>query len=92
MPRIETRYNWSLFVNQLRSEPFLCVTQEILARKLRLSVYSVSKWERGQAIPSMKWRVKLQNIANSVGYTEKDWPLAATHRTGPRRLSGEKTD
>ena len=68
------------------------MTQEGLARKLRLSVFSVSKWECGHAIPSMKWRVKLRNLANSVGYTEKDWPLVSIHKTGPRRLLSEKTD
>jgi len=74
MPRLESPYRWDIFVFQLRSEHFLGVTQESLARKLNVSVFSVSKWERGEAVPLPKQRNRLKRLASRTGYTEDQWP------------------
>jgi len=74
MPRLESPYQWDVFVAQLRSEHFLGVTQEDLARRLHVSVFTVSKWECGKAVPVPRLRVKLKKLGIAAGYTEQKWP------------------
>ena len=77
MPRLQSPYRWDLFVPQLRSEQFLGVTQEGLARKLGVSVFTVSKWECGKAVPVPRLRIKLKKLATVTGYSEDKWPTVS---------------
>ena len=73
MPRQTSKYMWDKIVFELRSERHLDCTQEGLARKLRVSVFSVSKWERG-TVPAAQVRARIRKIAEEVGYTQASWP------------------
>jgi DNA-binding transcriptional regulator YiaG len=73
MPRQTSKYMWAKIIFELRSERYLDCTQESLARKLRVSVFSVSKWERG-TIPAAQFRARIRKLAEQTGYSETAWP------------------
>lgn len=75
MPRLRSPYDWRLFVLRLRTEKCLGVSQEMLARKLSVTVAAVSRWERGLAVPNNKFRNRLKNLAVRAGFLEHDWPM-----------------
>jgi transcriptional regulator with XRE-family HTH domain len=85
MPRLGSPYKWDLFVSELRSERYLGITQETLARKLRVSIFSVSKWERGEAVPMPKVRASLKKLAQRAGYSEENWPTVSKQMKVVRR-------
>ncbi len=82
MPRLTSTYNWQLIVVELRSERYLDCTQESLARKLQTSVFSVSKWERGETAPTARFRARIRKLAEQANYPHiNNWP------TIPQRLA-----
>jgi transcriptional regulator with XRE-family HTH domain len=87
MPRLSTIYRWTLLVETLRSERYLCWTQERLAREINVSVFTVSNWETGRAVPSPRHRAMLRELAIGAQYAEADWPLLEFE--GPRAISAK---
>jgi len=77
MPRLTSIYDWKLVVIELRCERRLNCTQEMLARKIKASVFSVSKWERGETAPTLKFRHKLARLAEDIGYGQTTWPVVS---------------
>ncbi|MCK6529692.1 helix-turn-helix transcriptional regulator [Myxococcota bacterium] len=72
MPRLPTTFAWStvvLSVRERRNE-----TQAELAQAMGCSVFAVSKWECGAAVPTAKHRRLLERLATDAGYPPGDWP------------------
>lgn len=76
MPRQTSKYMWEKIIFELRSERYLECTQESLARKLRVSVFTISKWERG-TIPAAQFRPRIRKLAEDAGYSESTWPTVS---------------
>lgn len=80
MPRLPARFAWNAVVLEVRERRH--ETQADLARSLGCSVFSVSKWECGAAVPTARHRRQLERLAIEVGYPSSDWPDASTGAGG----------
>lgn len=74
MPRLATIYDWGKIVQTLRSEHFLDLGQEELAREVGVCGATVSKWERGIVVPLRRHRRKLKELALAHGFAPEFWP------------------
>lgn len=74
MPRTFSRFDWAEFVHTLRTEEYLDCSQEQLARLLKVSVSSISKWESGTVTPQPRHRRALWRMARRARYRREDWP------------------
>ena len=61
--------NYSLKIKEYRDKEL--VTQEELAKKLRVSFASVNRWERGLFEPTMKTKRKLRKLFVEAGIKEE---------------------
>ena len=74
MPRVITEFDWPTFVHTLRSERCWDCSQQELAQMMKVSVSTVSKWERGTVQPQPKHRCSLRVLATKKHYRSGDWP------------------
>jgi hypothetical protein len=62
-------------LRNLRSINFLYVSREALARKLKVSVFTVANWETKGTEPQPTHFRRLMALAKEVGYSQDLWPL-----------------
>ncbi len=75
MSPFHTNYDWGLIVQIIRSEKFLLITQEELARRLEVCTSTVTKWEARKSVPKTSFRRKIRELAQNAGFHRENWPL-----------------
>ncbi len=76
MPRLPIRHDWPQVVLLLREHRL--ESQAELAEALGSSLSSISKWERGEAVPGPRYRRKMEQLARAAGFPVSDWPERRT--------------
>jgi len=72
MPRLPIRHDWSqvvLLLRERRQE-----SQAEFAGTLGCSLSSVSKWERGEAVPGPRHRRRMEALGEALGLPSSEWP------------------
>lgn len=72
VPRLPSHHDWPRVVLLLREQRN--ESQVEFAGALRCSPSTVSKWERGECVPSPKRRRELKAMGEAVGLPPAGWP------------------